>query len=365
MGIKDDTDRHQIYLSKLASGILNAKIYPSLEAAYKAARAILLDAEEIKTYKQLQAVQKKVVKDSSSIIAQGWAQATDELMLAGIYEADFYASLLKTYGAAGLAVPAAARIRSYINDSSMTLINGSRASSGSWAEYVNGAVDSSAKLYNGIVVSGYNNGLTVGQISKQIKDSTVGVLTNEANALARTGMNHYANAAREAMALDNDDIIKYRVYSATFDNRTSLQCRAHATNPGHWAITDKKFPPIPNHFNCRCSWVFVTDLEEISQGKQVAIGGKDVEVDPDRKLKYRGKKDTDIFNPGQISAGETQDQWLRKQPEWFQDSSLGKERAKLFRDGVKIENFVDSLGKPINLDRLRELDIEALKKAAK
>lgn len=364
MAITNDIDRHQIYLQKLASGILNSKIYPSLEEAYKAARAILLDAEEIKSIKQLRTIQEKIVKESSSIIAKGWADATDELMSAANYEAGYYADLLKSYGSAGLSVPAAARIASYVNKSTLTLANGSRVSSGTWAEFVQGGVNSSAKLYNGIVVSGYNNGLTVGQISKQIKDSTSGLLKNEANALARTGMNHYANSAREAMAEDNSDIIKYRVYTATFDNRTSLQCRANSMNPGHWAMDDDKHPAIPNHFNCRCSWVFLTDLSEINEGKKVAIGGKDVNVDPGRELRYRGKKDADIFNPGQISAGTTQNEWMRKQPDWFQDSALGPERAKLFRDGgLKIESFTDSLGKPINLDKLRELDAEAFKKA--
>lgn len=363
MALIEDQDRHEIYLAKLTTGLLNAKVYPSLEAAYKAARAILLDAESITSITVLRKLESSIAREVREIYGKGWQEATEELTAMAVYEAGYSAQLTGQYVGASLTVPAKKQIESYIAKSLMTMTSGKRVQSGAWADYVSSAVESVAGQYNGIIAQGYQQGRTIGQITKDLRESSNGILKQQAEALARTGQSHYTNQAREAMAMANSDVIKYRYFSATFDSRTSLTCRGFGGK--HWDITDDSYPRLPQHFNCRSTYLYLTDLSEAKRGTQSAIGGKDVDdINPNRKLVYRGKKDTDIFKPGQISAGSTQDGWLRQQPEWFQDSALGPTRAKLFRDGgIKIDKFTDMVGKPLTLDQLRELDADAFKKA--
>lgn len=363
MALIDDQDRHEIYLARLTTGLLNAKVYPSLEAAYKAARAILLDAESITSISVLRRIESSIAKEVREVYSRGWQEATEELVEMAVYEAGWSAQVTGQYLGASLTTPAKKVIESYINKSLMTLQSGSRVQSGTWAQYVQGSVDAAVQQYNGIVAQGYQQGRTIGQITRDIRDSSNGILKQQAEALARTGQSHYTNQAREAMALANSDVIKYRMFSATFDNRTTLTCRGFANKI--WAITDDSYPKLPLHFNERSVYVYGASKEDFKRGNQAAVGGKPADdINPARKLRYRGKKDKDIFKPGPIPANTTQDAWLRQQPEWFQDSALGKTRAQLFRDGgIKIDKFTDMTGKPLTLAELRELDAEAFKRA--
>lgn len=363
MALIDDQDRHEIYLAKLTSGLLNAKVYPSLEEAYKAARLILLDAESITSITVLRRIESSIAKEVRDIYSKGWNQATDELMEMALYEAGWAAQVTGQYLGAALTTPAKKVIEGYINRSLMTLQSGSRVQSGTWAQYVQGSVDAAVQQYNGIVAQGYQQGRTIGQITKDIRDSSNGILKQQAEALARTGQSHYTNQAREAMALANSDVIKYRYFSSTMDNRRTLTCAGF--HGKIWPITDDSYPKLPLHFGERSIYVYGASKEDFKRGSQAAVGGKPAEnISPARKLRYRGKKDTDIFNPGQIPAGVSVDSWLRQQPEWFQDSALGKTRAELFREGgIKIDKFTDMTGKPLTLAELRELDAEAFKRA--
>jgi SPP1 gp7 family putative phage head morphogenesis protein len=363
MTIREDSDRHNLYLQKLASGLYSARVYPSLEAARLAVRSMLLDAEELKTIEEVKRIQASIEKEVSSTMGTAWAGVTSELEDLAVYEAAWQVQAISAYTAAELKEPSRKKIQSFIDSAVMSLHSGPRVNAGVWSDFVRGQMSSMANTYNGLIVSGYQQGLTVNQIAKSIKDATDGVIAREAETLARTGLNHYTANAREAMAAENS-AIKYRLFSATFDNRTTIQCRANSGKT--WAISDQSYPRLPLHYGERSSYVYLTDLSEAKQGKKSSVGGKEAEsINPSRKLKYRGRKDRDIFKAGPIDAGLTQDQWLREQPRWFVESALdSKTKAALFLDGgMSINKFVDMQGRPITLDRLRELDAEAFTRA--
>ena len=68
------------------------------------------------------------------------------------------------------------------------------------------------------------------------------------------------------------------------------------------------------------------------------------------QVRYRGRKDSEIFKAGQVDASLTYDKWLRQQPRWFIDDTLGPKRAKLWLDdGVSLTKFSDMLGNPQTL----------------
>lgn len=359
----DSADRHEIYLARLTTQLLNSHIYPSLEAAYKAARALLLDAESIDSIVIMKRLQREIGKAAVEELRKGWDDTTEGLEEMAAYEAGYSAKLTGAEIGAALSVPAADKVKSYIDKSVMTLNSGSRVTSGAWAEFVNGSIDSAVRQYNGIIASGYQNGQTVGQMAKSIRESTQGLLKGQAEVLARTGQSHYANQAREAMAIDNRSVIKFRVFVATFDNRTTIQCLGFSGK--YWAIDDNTYPRLPLHFGERSIYVYTNDPAKLKQGTRAAVGGKEgVEINPNRKLQYKGKKDTDIFNPGQVSNAKSTDSWLRSQPDWFVEDSLGATRTKLFRDGgLTIDKFSDMTGRPLTLAELRERDAAAFKRA--
>jgi len=67
---------------------------------------------------------------------------------------------------------------------------------------------------------------------------------------------------------------------------------------------------------------------------------------------------------GRVPADQTYDEWLRRQPKEVQEDALGKTKAKLFRDGMKIEKFSDpKSGRTYTLDELRATDIQAFRDA--
>ena len=72
-----------------------------------------------------------------------------------------------------------------------------------------------------------------------------------AEALVRTGANHYANQARDVAAQANADLIQGRIFLATFDNRTTLTCRHFGQLQKIYALDDPTTPKPPLHFNCR------------------------------------------------------------------------------------------------------------------
>ena len=359
----DDAERHEVYLARLTTELLNSKIYPSIEAAYKAARAILQDTERIDSIRVLERIRKEVDKSVRKELDEGWSGATESLTVMAVYEAGYAAKLTGKELDVKLSVPGKDKIKSYIDKSIISLTSRQRVNAGTWAEYVNGSVDAAAKQIDGIIVTGYQQGQTVGQMTKAIRDSSNGIIKTQAEALARTGQSHYANQAREAMAIDNLKAIKYRVFVATFDNRTTLTCRGF--DGKSWPMADDSYPRLPLHYNERSVYVYTDDPDKVKSGRRAAVGGRDnVDINPNRKLKYRGKRDLDIFKPGQVDAGESMDSWLRSQPDWFIEDSLGETRAKLFKDGgLKIERFTDMTGRPLTLDQLRQLDAKAFERA--
>jgi SPP1 gp7 family putative phage head morphogenesis protein len=362
MSYQSDAERHEIYLARLATGLLNAHVYPSLDEALKAARRILAERDQISTNDQLINIIQKLDKQMIKPLDEGWALATAGLTAAAIYEAEYSAGLIEKYQGVSLKVPPQKQVKDFINDALMTLESGKRVTTNFWEAWVKSNKDSYINLVKGELKRGYEQGLANSTIIKRISELANDTGKGDAENLVRTGMNFYSNAARESMAAANANVITYFEHEAVFDNRTCPICRPL---DGKRYPQGAKRPMLPLHFSCRCYYTMGTGpIDEPRTGTKAAVGGKQATINPARKLRYRGKRDTDIFKPGQIDAALSQDDWLRSQPDWFIESSLGKTRAKLFKDGnVKIEKFVDMAGSPLSLEELRKIDAKAFERA--
>jgi len=378
----DLDNRHSVYLQRLATSLINNYTTPNLQAAYKAARLILLDAESITSNTQLNKITAAIAREIKPQTELMWDEVTGELQDTAAYEAAFQAKMFADVAGVNLLVPVDKKIRSYIDSSLMTLTSGNRVNSGVWAGYLKQNTSSLVNTYKNQIAAGYSNQETMGQITKRLRNVTNGLLKNEAEALTRTGMSHYTINAREAMMRDNQDVITGRFYNSTFDNRTTLTCRGHADNPKNpWAIDDPTAPSIPQHFNCRSNWLFMVNGQQHPDGTKASVGGKkgkeaeekydkrenalnkrrdnpNIEGKTSSQVKYRGRRDSDVFDAKQVSGSLTADSWLRQQPRWMIESSLGKKRAALFIDEkINITKFTDMTGRKLTLQELKDSGI--------
>lgn len=249
------------------------------------------------------------------------------------------------------------------------------------------------------LVDAINMGLTqqetVGDIIRRVAGTreaqyTNGALTvtrQNAEAIVRTAVNHVSNAARDETWKANHDIIHALRWNATLDGRTSAICRAR---DGHFAplegdssaVPDPRLVPEtarpPAHPNCRSVMIAVLD----SEGVAAYVGDRpfvrDARTRRQREIDFRAdakaqvgedkwsKLDASQRNAlirdhrsawaqraiGQVPSDMDYDTWLRAQPAKFQDEVLGKGKAVAFRNGLKLDKFVDRQGSELTLAEL-------------
>lgn len=372
MSLPDDLDKHSVYLGRLATELLRARIYPSYEAAYKAIRLILLDAETIGSPTKLSLVNKAIAKAIEASTTPAWESTTNELTALAVYESSYYAELIGGYAGVRMKTPPQRQVKDWMQKALMALESGQRSKVGTWPEFVATNQSSFTDAVQNLVKRGYMNGATVNEMAKDLRPMVDGLLRREADALVRTAVQFYANEGREQFAVANQDLLSERIYWATLDNRTTLMCAGRHLKK--WPIDAKDYPTIPAHFGCRSQWLFLVEGQEAPDGMKPAVGGKDTEEAErlfkaqeertGKKPKYKGRKDLNKFALEQVKANTKFDTWLKKQPSWFVEDTLGATRAKLFLEGkMSIASFTDMTGRTLRLDELIERDRAAFVRA--
>lgn len=390
--------RHEISVNRLAAHIVSERVNPAFVNIAELTRRLLDDYSPDMTGRDMEALRKRTEKALSKRLNEMWDESTKDLQEFSEYEADYQAKTLAGFAeVTATAVSLTAISKKY--DLPLLLTSGDTKTVGLWSEYVAGNVDATTKLVDSEIRAGRVGNLTNSQIVSRLvgtkkRDYADGLLNTKPKAwaenLVRTGASHYANAARDAVADSMSEDIEGKVFSNVFDNRTTMIClhhgqQAHAGKV--YKLDDPKAPKIPLHHRCRSMWLFKIPGVDPFSGTKASVGGKksseaaedfakrDAALAKKRdaraeqraegketpetpsKVAYRGKKDADIFKPGQIDANISPQQFMESQPDWFVESSLGKTRAKLFREGgLPIEKFTDTMGRPLTLKQMRELD---------
>lgn len=190
------------------------------------------------------------------------------------------------------------------------------------------------------VMRAWGEGRTVSQLMRDIRgtkalnyrDGLVDVSRRQAEAVARTAVQHVAQKSREATWDANKDIVEGYTFVATLDGRTTSQCRS---------LDGRKFelgkgPRPPLHVNCRSTTIpnLPKEFDFLDEGAT------------------RSSKD------GYVPAGQNYYGWLKTQPESFQREVLGDARTKLFRSGgMSADKFAAlNLGKnfePLSLAEMK------------
>jgi SPP1 gp7 family putative phage head morphogenesis protein len=212
--------------------------------------------------------------------------------------------------------------------------------------------DTEIKRVNSIIRTGFAMGETSQQIASRIagKNGTLNKQTKRNNAaIVRTATNHVSMQAKQAVYDENDDIVIGYEWVSTLDGRTSNQCKSL---DGQVFLNRKKGfkPKPPIHVSCRSTTAPVLDSRfdlDDSAAKRASSGSSG------------GKA---------ISADTTYYSFLKRQTHAFQDETLGRTRAKLFRDGgLNADEFakltVDQKFRPLTLDEMRQKAPMAFEKA--
>lgn len=371
----DELNRHFLYLERLASGGINSVVLPSLGDTYRAVADILGGYDSITSQAQLNAITRAINEAVES--NAGWATLTQEdLIPLAEYESEWNTAMQAAATSEAISNPSQAQLLNAINNARMVLESGQRADVGLWADFVKSNTDNHAEQINNIVQRGFIRGETVSSMRKQIKTVSDGLLRREAETLARTGYIHYASQAAETVTAANADVLEEYYYVVTFDSRTSNVCKGvtqYNKKGKRFKVGDSKAPLPPLHYGCRTRRIAVPKGFELD-GKRAAVGGRKgqevAELASERQsrkrkgnIKYRGKKDSDIFAPGQVDASETADSWFKRQPLWWLKLNMGDTRARLVKNGgLNIGSLTDAKLRPLTLKELREIHPAVFKK---
>lgn len=222
----------------------------------------------------------------------------------------------------------------------------------------------------------------IGTRANAYTDGILTVTRREAQAIARTAINHVSNVARSYVWDANSDIIGARIWVSTLDGRTSAVCRAR---DGHGRPTEgKKLPPgvealdppdaqPPAHINCRSVMIAWIDGVGLLGNRPTVADTrtrKQREVDFRKIAREEGKPIQDVRQEwaekhvGRTPSSTTYQEFLGRQPAAFQDEVLGRAKGRLFRDGgLELDQFVDRSGNELTLAQLARTQPEAFSKA--
>lgn len=368
MALGDDLDRHSIYLGRIATELLRTRVFPSYDAAYKAVRLILLDAETIGSPTKLSLVNKAIAKAIDAATSSAWEETTKELTGLAVYESSYYAELIGGYAGIRMKTPPKQQVKDWMQKALMALESNQRSKVGTWPEFVAGNQGSFISTVQNLVKSGYRNGETVNDMVRNLRPMVDGLLRREADALVRTAVQFYANEGRQEMILANKDLIAREVPFVQFDNRTSNICRSiDSLYSEGWPVGESPIGYPPYHFGCRTTVLPLVEGQEMPDGLRPAVGGKDTEEaakkfsareeGTGKKPKYRGRKDLNVFEIDRLKTSTRYDTWLRRQPDYFIRDVLGEARFKLFKEGgYSLSSFSDLTLRQLTLKELQERD---------
>ena len=272
---------------------------------------------------------------NSAIYQDVESTLTDELHAFSAAEAGFQKASLDTAVGVelGTGLPIPARLKAIVTE---TPIQGSLLSS--WISGMDtgriGRIEQQIRL--GMVESETTDQIVArirGTKALQYRDGVLDISRRSAQSMVHTAVSHVSNVASQETWKANGHLVKAWQFLATLDGRTTITCAS---------LSGQSFPigegPIPpRHIRCRSVTVPVTkSFAELGVNAKELPKGKRASMD------------------GQVAADTTFADFLRKKSDGFQNQTLGKTRADMWRSGkLDLADFVKSDGSLVTLDQLR------------
>lgn len=334
--------RHQVFLERLKTQQAQdfASVLPKLGSAIiEVMSALEVDTIDQLSRRALRALLGELRDKQEELIAKAQERLLENLRGISSYEADFeYRMLQGMFNTAGssLSLNAVAASRAWAASAGNPL-----SAAGQLLEpFVAGWGARQVEGVNQAVMRAWGEGRTVSQLMRDIrgtrslnyKDGLVDISRRQAEAVARTAVQHVAQQSREELWQANKDIVEGYTFVATLDGKTTSQCRS---------LDGKRFelgkgPRPPLHINCRSTTIPILPKEFDFLDKGATRSSKD----------------------GYVPANQSYYDWLKGQPESFQREVLGDARTKIFREGsLSAEKFAAlNLGRnfePLTLAEMR------------
>ena len=213
---------------------------------------------------------------------------------------------------------------SKLDNNLMNVLLTERWSGKNYSERIWGNTDILADSLSDVISSGLMNGQSIQKMTKQIKDR-FNVGQYYAERLVRTEVNHFNNMA-DAMAYE-DMGVKYYVFVATLDSRTSEICQT--MDGKKFRYKDKEegvnYPPL--HPNCRSK----------TRGY----------VDEEYEKTLQRKARNPITGENETISNMNYKEWLKKQKIRYGDSAVEnaiKRSKNVASDKKQWQRYVDRLG---------------------
>lgn len=342
--------RHQVFLQRLSTGEV-AKFVPFLKEMDRELRRRLSGGELTDfNRRRVENLLKAVEELLDAILARYSAAMLVDLTEIAANEASFSTRALSKIVDTTSGVPAAPLIRQAVLTNPLSGPGGGKL----LEPFIEDWTASERNAVIGVLRRGIFEGKTNVDIMRDIRgtralnyaDGLLDITARHAEAVVRTAVQHVSSMARQAVFDENADLLKGVQWVSTLDARTCPTCQALDGR-----VYDLGEGPRPGiHINCRCTIVPVLKGEESAFGRGMQRASKGDE------------------GGRQVSAGTTYYEWLKDQPDDFQDEALGPSRAQLFRDGgIGVKRFaqmqMDRNFAPLTLAEMKRLEPLAFKRA--
>jgi len=371
MSYIQDEQQRVVYLHRLAGTLSDDYLQPAFLDAYKRTMAILAEFEGLRTTINRMMLAQKATTDAVQLsLEPAWLGLTEQLDEMAYNQALWSVATLTKYTEEAIKTPAKEFVKRWVDKSVMSLEG---AGSGVWSTYVQKNIDGFANQYNKIISDTFQARLNPAQVqptlrdqAKKLKELNTGINTRSAEMLVRTGVSHYSTQAKRAMIQDNLDIIAREYPLVVFDNRTSDICISiNEKYPNGWPVNESPIGYPSYHFGCRTVILTKTKGQEEFSAQRTAVGGKSGDAAADKfqkkqdrlrtasQVKYKGKKDLDIFDIEKLDMRVSFGSWLKDQPKWFIYDTLGKTKAEKFLSGeLELSKLTDTKLQPIKVSDL-------------
>jgi len=214
-----------------------------------------------------------------------------------------------------------------------------------WGRQAAGLADRFADEMRRGVALGEPNGKLIQRVrGTETARGLMDVSRSSAERLVRSSVQTVANAARDAVYDENQDLISAVQWASTLDLRTTTWC---VVRDG-LLYTPKEHKPIDHgvpwlegpgrlHWQCRS-----TSVPVLKTWRELGIDEDEV------------PETTRASMDGQVPAGQSFEDWLGKQSKERQDTVLGAGKADLWRKGkITFRDLLDQNGRPLTTEELR------------
>jgi len=325
--ISQTLTRHQIFIQRYGGSEFK-KLTPVLRQMLKDIKTTMQNAppNQVTRLMQIETEIRLIIGNAAGKISQKLLQSANDLIK---YESGFTNRFLDGFMTVKSAGVDLYQLQAVVTAAPMKLLKGSSFNNQTIEQAINhfaGTIENDIlqKVRMGIV-----SGQTTPEITKQIASQIQTRTVKQAEALARTTINHVASETRNQVIKENSNLFDGERFVATLDGRTTVTCAGF--DGQKFDVGEGPMPPL--HWNCRSTRIPLVK----------------------ESLRIPGFTMERASMTGPVDAKETYGGFLKRQSKEFQNEVLGPKRAALFRSGkVSISNFTDDNGRVLTLKQLAE-----------